>query len=957
MLLAGLLAGVASADDAEASGPGFGDVAPLFQARCVVCHGPQGPQRGLDLTSLDAILRGGESGPAIEVGASGKSLLMDKLVSGSMPPGGPKLSAEELGRVRNWIDLRSEREAEALGVSLVTEADVLPILQARCVVCHGKSRQRGGLDLRTQEARLRGGDSGPAIVPGKPDQSLLLHKVKADLMPPPEMQLEFAVRNPSEAEVKTLRDWIAAGCPPAPEPAEDPVEFSEAESNFWAFTPPARPAVPAVEDADLVVNPIDAFLLARLEAEGLTYAPRARPRELLRRAYYDLTGMPPTPEQALEFLEDPAPDRYDRLIDRLLDSPAYGERWARHWLDVAGYSESESRSSEAPKRDNAWRYRDYVIRSLNADKPFDVFLTEQLAGDEMAPWKDQPVTPELVDRLAATGYLRTASDPTWQSDAAFLLQRMDVLADQVQILSSGLLGLTVGCARCHDHKYDPIRQRDFYSLSAILQSAYDPYEWRRPAERSLPIALPDEAEEATRHNAPLEAEIAQLEKEVEDAAAPFRDRYLEESIPGLPASLRADLRALAGVAPEERTTVQKYLAAKFWREISIPILALRNQFDELKRQTDPLQERIRELQRRLKPKPEIRALTDLGGQPSTSYLLLRGDALTPGPAVEPSPPRIASAHIAAYRPAQPPDGVDSSGRRLGLARWLTQPDHPLLSRVLMNRIWMRHFGRGIVASVDNFGKLGDAPTHPELLDWLAVELVEGGWTLKRMHRMMLTSRAYQQSSFPDPAVEEADPDNRWLARMPRRRVDADQLFDSLLRASGRLDPSMFGPPAELDVKPSGEVEPKATDAGYRRSVYTLQQPLQSTTLLEVFDFPQMAPNCTARSSSNVATQALQLMNSRHSWDLARHLAGRVIDEQGVDPRAQIEAVFQRVLIRPPDSGETDNALAALETFETHWLERVREEGRPTPAGATASWLALSNLAHTLLNSAEFAFID
>ncbi len=949
---------IASAAAADSTAPNFrDDVLPIFEQRCSACHGQQNPQQGLNLMDASAILRGGNSSPAIQIGSSSESLLLTKLVSGTMPPGGPKLPEEEIDIVRRWIDEGVAQEADVLGLSLVTEADILPILQARCVVCHGKTEQSGGLDLRTQASRLAGGNSGPAIIPGDPDQSLLIQKVEADLMPPPDMQYDYAVRNPTEAETKILRQWVASGCPPAPEVTAGPIVISEEDKNYWAFVPPVRPQVPAVDHEELVRNPIDAFLLEKLEAHGMSYSREAEPHELLRRAYLDLTGVPPTPDQTRKYLEDGSPERYLRLIDRLLDSEEYGERWGRHWLDVAGYNEVESTSTVSPTRKHAWRYRDYVVRSLNADKPFDQFLTEQIAGDEIAPWKDEPITPELVDRLAATGYMRTANDPTWEIEFAFLGERMDVLADQVQILGSGLMGLTIGCARCHDHKYDPISQQDFYSMSAILQSAYDPYHWKQPKDRLLPIVLEEEQAATELHNGPLKTEIEKLEKALEEQAEPFRKQLFDERLAGLPEAVRDDLQVVKDTPKEELTEVQQYLAKEFRRTLDISIDDLFDHFDAFKSIGEPIQEKRNELRRELIPEPNIRALTDMGGEPSTAYLLQRGNAMNPGRPVEPNTPMVASSHIEPYKPVKPAAGIDSSGYRLGLARWLTQPNHPLVTRVLVNRIWMRHFGRGIVATVDNFGKLGEKPTHPELLDWLAVELVEGGWTLKRMHRMMMTSQAYRQSSRKSTENMEADPDNSLVSRAALRRMDADQLYDSMLQVTGQLDPERFGPPAELDKRDSGEIVVKPTDMGHRRSIYTLQQPLEPVTLLEAFDFPQMAPNCTMRNVSNVPTQALQLMNSERTWDLARYLAGRIVDDVGEDRNRQVDAVFERALTRSPTAAEMQDSLATLDTLEEHWLLRVREDRRETPSRSTASWLALANLCHTVLNSAEFVFID
>ncbi|MCY4534708.1 MAG: DUF1549 and DUF1553 domain-containing protein, partial [Bryobacterales bacterium] len=517
-----------------------------------------------------------------------------------------------------------------------------------------------------------------------------------------------------------------------------------------------------------------------------SYSEEAAPLTLLRRAYLDLTGMPPSPQEVERYLEDDGEDRYRLLIERLLEAPEYGERWARHWLDVAGHIDTEGFGEYAPRRQNAWRYRDYVIRAFNQDKPFDEFLTEQIAGDELAPWKDQEVTPELVERLAATGFLRTAPDPTWEIEFAFLDERMNVIADEVHILGSGVLGLTVGCARCHDHKFDPITHRDYYSLGAILQAAYDPYDWLQPKMRVLNIGLASEKKEADEFNAPLKAKIKQLEESLEEEAAPYKARLLEERLGRLPEAVREDLRRLSETAEDKRTEVQQYLAKKFKQTLEISINDIKEGSESFKSKAEPIQKQIKETRAQLKPDPGLHALVDMGGEPSTSYLLLRGDAFTPGQPVEPGVPAFLTSHIDPYEVVAPWPGADTSGRRLALARWLTQPAHPLTARVMVNRIWMRHFGRGIVASPDNFGRTGEPPSHPELLDWLATEFVRSGWSVKHMHRLTMTSAAYRQVSKKDGEALAADPDNVLLSRMAMRRMDAEQLYDSILMATNRL---------------------------------------------------------------------------------------------------------------------------------------------------------------------------
>ncbi|MSV30687.1 MAG: DUF1549 domain-containing protein, partial [Bryobacterales bacterium] len=447
------------------------DVLPIFAAKCIVCHGEKTPQGGLDLRSPDAVVKGGIHGSSVAPGASAKSLLIDKLITRTMPPGPEKLADAEIARIRDWID-RTLKPPEQ-----VTEHDVLPIVQIRCVACHGKRKQEGGLDLRTVASRLKGGKSGPAVIPGKPEESLLIKRIVSGDMPPAKLQLEYSVRPPTESEVARLRIWIAQGAregDPRETAAVDGEDrlVSDKDRQFWAFQPPKRPAVPSVKAAQRVKNPIDAFLLARLETKGLSFSQEADKAKLMRRAYLDLTGLPPTAAQRDEFLNDSRPDAYERLVDRLLESPRYGERWGQHWLDLAGYSDSEGFGQDDGVRRFAWRYRDYVIRSLNSDKPYSEFVREQIAGDELADYtKPGPMTQERLDRLAATGFLRTTPDPTNAPERGFIAERLNIVADEVEVLTSSVMGLTVGCARCHNHKYDPIPQRDYYRLSAILQSA------------------------------------------------------------------------------------------------------------------------------------------------------------------------------------------------------------------------------------------------------------------------------------------------------------------------------------------------------------------------------------------------------------------------------------------------------------------------------------------------------
>jgi len=882
---------------AQAAPVNFADhIAPLMKARCAGCHSGAKAQGKLDVNSAEAILRGGNSGAAVKPRHTADSLLLTKITTGQMPPapGPAKLSADEVDLVRRWIDAGAPADAMAASkppAHVPDENEILSILQIRCLECHGKRQQLGGLDLRTRASRLKGGKSGPGFVPGDPAASLIVKRIDSGDMPPMQMLREYAIRPPTTSEVDKLKAWIAGGAPellPGHKFASAAPTVTEKDKQFWSFQPPRRTTPPTVKNSTRVLNDIDRFLLAKLEAKGLSYAPEADKLKLLRRAHLDLTGMPPTPAEVTAFQNDARPDAYERVVDRLLESPHYGERWGRFWLDLAGYADSEGFGQDDGVRPFMWRYRDYVIRAFNSDKPYPLFLTEQIAGDEMGPWKDsKPATQDLVDRIAATGFLRTVPDPTNATERGFIQERMNILADEVEVLTSSVMGLTIGCARCHNHKYDPIPQRDYYRLSAILQTSYDPYDWLSPKKREIPLATEDEFAAVAKHNQPIEADIKRLEEK-----------------------------------------------------------------------KDKNQKEIDALKGKLKPRPHIRALTDTGGLPSTSYLLHRGDATLMTEPVEAGVPHLLDAPgMDPYRPAEPYPGANSSGRRLALAKWLTQPNHPLTARVWVNQVWLRHFGRGIVASPSNFGRSGVPPSHPELLDWLATEFVRGGWSTRKLHRIMMTSAAYRQSSAAADDAIAKDPENVLVSRMPLRRLDADALYDSVLRASGRLDAKPFGPPEQIETRPDKEVVPKGGADGYRRSVYVLHKRQSPVTMFDAFDQPAMTPNCIERRQSTVATQALQMMNGTMVWEHAKYMAGRIIDEIGDDAGEQVRQAFQRTLGRAPRPPELAALVDSYAEFAKHWPERLAKDNPQAPRSHLARWMSLTTVCHTLLNSAEFAYVD
>ena len=961
------------------------EVAPILEANCLACHGSSMQQAGLDLRSRESILRGGKSGPAVVAGEPLRSLLLEKVSSGSMPPGDGILTPDQNELIRHWIESGALRQGEKVESSPKIEKHeevggreiAVTILNVKCLLCHGRRTQQGGLDLRTRASLLTGGDSGPAIVPGKPDESLLIKRVLSEEMPPSKDQARLSVRPVTTGELEKLRSWIAAG---APFEEEEPLAFDprtdplvdEEDRSFWSFQPPRRAQVPEFGRQDDALTPIDALLLRRLKEKGLSFSPEAKALTLMRRAYFDLTGLPPSPEEVLAYREDGGPAAYKRLVDRLLDSPGYGEHWGRHWLDAVGYADSEGQVSADAARPNAWRYRDYVVRSLNTDKPYDQFLLEQIAGDELFDYRESnPLTFEQREKLVATGFLRMGPDGTYSTSQAFVPERLQVVADQVQILTSTVLGLTVACARCHDHKYDPIPQRDYYRLSAILRSAYDPFDWLSPSEtevgpeaqwdgtntRFLSGILQEEAREVEEHNAPILEKIKRLEQELEDKAQPLREQLLEEKWGNIPEAVRKDVRTAFDTPGEQRTSAQNYLVERLGSSLTVRPGELEKRFESFQQASLETKEAIAATKKELSPIPRIRALFDMGNPVSPVHILHRGLAGSPGSQVEPGVPSVLTSGLRDYRVEKPPWTTNTSGRRLALAKWLIQPNHPLTARVVVNRIWQRYFRVGLVRSEGNFGRAGTPPSHPELLDWLATELVRRQWSLKALHRLILTSRAYRQRSYVGPEAKRADPDNILLSRFPMRRLDGDAIRDSVLKASGLLDSRAFGPPDKVEVKSDGEVVAKGTGKGYRRSIYVTQRRSTPVTMLDTFDAPQLRPNCLRRTHSTVSSQALQMMNSEMIRKSSRYMAGRVIDAVGEDIAKQVERVYLAALSRFPSAQESERAEATLRNLTMEWMKHLEKEMPAEPRHTQSQWLALATLSHTVLNSAEFLYID
>ena len=947
------------------------EILPVFQEHCLRCHGEELMMKELDLGKLSSVLKGSESGPVVVPGKPAESKLYRLIEGGSMPPdleGG--LPEAQRATIKDWIEtgLASGPQEEA-ATQVLNQHDVIPILLRHCTTCHGLRRQGNELDLRSRASMVRGGKSGPALIPGQPDQSLVVEMIRSGKMPPKKRLFEVGVTPVSDSDLEKLRQWILQGAPeediePDVAGAEPDPLVSDRDRRFWAFQPPRQVEPPPVKHGKQVANPIDAFVLRKLEDRGLSLSAQADRLTLIRRATFDLTGLPPEPAEVREFLEDRDPGAYQRLVDRLLESRRYGERWGRYWLDVAGYSDHEGGKVNAngPGRKHAWRYRDYVIRSLNADKPYDRFLMEQIAGDELVDYETAPViTREMVDNLIATGFLRMGPDSTGY-ELSFVEDRFDVIADEIEILGTGIMGMTLQCARCHSHKFDPIPQRDYFRLADLLKGALDEFDWLAGTpisevvkfeQRVLPYVPPmtnpmrllEQEKERKARNEALEEQVKELQQALEEKGRDLKDRVLEERLDQVAPALARTLRQLLKTPEDDRDSGQKSLAKEYMQLLTVTANELKERDALYRREAEKQERKIAWLQHRQEAEPRIRALWDRGA-PSPTYLLRRGDFLSPGRLVGPGVPSVLTDGKTPFRVEPPWPGSKKTGRRLALARWLVDRNHPLTARVMVNRIWKHHFGRGIVETLGNFGKSGARPTHPELLDWLAVEFMNRNWSMKALHRLMMTSRTYRQSSRVSPEQEQLDPENRLLSRWPLKRLDGEALRDSLLRISGRLDETPYGRPDPVFVRADGLSTAYEGERGWRRSIYLRQLRMNSPTTLDLFDYPTMNPNCTERAQSTVAPQALHLLNDATIRRLADALAQRVETEAGDGLEAQVERIYWIVLSRPPTAEERR---LSLRSFRSAWRElgnHSRERQR-----------VLAKLAHTLYNSAAFVYID
>lgn len=936
------------------------------------------------------------------------------------------------------------------------ERDVRPILKAHCFHCHGEEGvKEANLDLRLAKFIKKGGDSGPSIVAGMAVDSFLLNRIESGEMPPED-------KNLSRLEIEKIRKWIDQGARTAsPEPASISEQyFTNEESQFWAFQPIVKREIPMMETRRALSSPVDYFILSKLRLKLLDFTEKAPRETLIRRLSFDLLGLPPTFEAIEQFVEDKSPDAYEQLVDRLLASPQYGERWGRHWLDVAGYADSEGYTDADTEREWAYAYRDYVIRAFNENMPYDQFVMEQLAGDELTQRPYNNLAEEARRKLTATGFMRMAPDGTGSSGVDQMVARNEAIADSMNVMTTSLLGMTVGCARCHNHRYDPISQEDYYRLRAILAPAMDWQSWQTPSQRQISlyteqdnvekstievrvqeatderqkvidkhidrtlyeelIKAPDELKEPLRKayqttaSERSEEQTALLkehpyiqnisagslylysrqrsrrsddieaiaEQREQDAIAGVKQKYLE----GLEdEAVRTALAQVLEVASEQRNEEQKLRLAKhqpllvtadtlaqFNAEEARLVADYRKAAEicrntDARKEMDDLQKVIDAIRAEIPREYFIRALTEPENHQPLTYLFKRGNHSSPAEAPTlPGEMEILSSKVSVVIPENNPD-LPTTGRRLAYARHLTGDRHPLLARVMVNRIWYHHFGRAFVNSLGDFGQLGERPTHPHLLDWLSREFIESGWDIKHIHRLILNSYTYQQQSGRSPLLDENDPDNRYYARQSVRRLESEIVRDAVIAVSGESNNSMFGeavPVREDGVGQiilgkenlDGERKPIKGDGigadEHRRSIYVQVRRSRPLAVLETFDVPSVAPNCTRRSDSNVAPQALLLMNSDFIVKYSALFANHIRQHGGESPSEHILYAWQRAFGQPISDETLSELLAFLATQQQELLEADSELG---VAGAEKT--AFDMLCQALLASNQFIYVD
>ncbi len=830
------------------------------------------------------------------------------------------------------------------------ERDIGPLLKQKCSACHGPQQQMSGLRLDSRAAALQGGYSGPAVKPGDSAGSKLIHMV-AGIGIEKNLIMPMGGEPLSAEQIGILRAWIDQGAAwPDGDPSAKQAASAETKgpkSEHWAFNPPARPSPPAVSREAWVKNPIDRFVLAKLEAEGIDPSPEADRATLIRRVSFDLIGLPPTPQEVGRFLADQSPQAYERLVDRLLDSPHYAEKWARQWLDLARYADSDGYEKDMV-RPHAWRWRDWVIQALDRNMPFDQFTVEQIAGDLLPN--------ATIEQKIATGFHRnTLTNREGGIDSEEF--RVEQVIDRVSTVGTAWLGLTLGCARCHDHKYDPVTQKEFYQLTAFFNTS---------VERNIEVPLPHElggylqtkAEyDRKRKELLVEHKVAEVmpvweRKLLWAADHPATDPIHDIAWDTLRIMYDGGHQVLR-THPAHRTQKQQDRLIDHFVKFSRETFG-RKGFEELK--FEELTKKLKQLKREYPQLTEAQIIVE-NPSPPKSHVLIRGDFRQPGVEVQPGTPSILN-----------PIEADRKPSRLALARWLVSKDHPLTARVTVNRLWQEYFGRGLVEPSVGFGTRSEPPTYPRLLDWLATEFMDGGWDLKATHKLIVMSGAYRQSSHTREDLLSRDPDNTLLARQIRLRLSAEVVRDNALAVSGLLNRAVGGksvrPPQPAGVLEQGFdtsserwIESKGRDR-YRRGLYVQFLRTAPYPQLMTFDAPDSLETCSVRERSTTPLQALNLLNDPVFFEAAQVLAARILREQPGSVDQRIDYAYRVALGRSPTAEEKDRLLAFYE--EQKELLKTQRAVVETlfPAAdlegversEAAAWVAVGRL---LLNLDEF----
>ena len=936
----------------------------------------------------------------------------------------------------------AQTNAQSDNLAEFFEKRIRPVLIANCVKCHNPKAQVAQLDLTTAEGFAKGGESGLLINKEKLEESRLLKAISYDdsLKMPPTGKIKAD-------EIAALTEWVKMGAPwpkssgavaeSKPAIPKSTREFTEEEKKFWAFQPLAKPSVPAVKNAAWVKSPVDAFILAKLEEKNLTPAPPADKLTLLRRATYDLTGLPPSEKEISDFLADSSPKAFEKVVERLLASPRYGEKWGRHWLDVARYADSTG-NDEDHRYPFAWKYRDYVIESFNNDLPYDQFVREQLAGDQL-PAKNGS---ELNQRgIIATGFLALGPKAVAQQDKKKMLY--DVYDEQVDVTSKAFLGMTLACARCHNHKFDALLTKDYYSMINIFastksftnpdshvsivfekplvpKSEWEKYQAARKQHQAKEKRARTEIDEivdavrepAVKQQSPRVAEFMLAANKVYASGAKTEElaqqlnlseeilkRWVQFLKPSdltpqhLLAWQKATPEKLANVAQEYQRTFQARLQewtekVSQWRVEYQKAIAENKTplpdkpvfeagddrfFDSVYFENDgpfslsvkekakfsaAQQQRIAELQKEIETlkksapaEPELACAIE-DGEPVAQKVFVRGDYNNAG---EDAP----KAFPAILAPFDTKPNFSGSGR-LQLAEWLVQPEHPLTSRVMTNRIWQWHFGEGLVRTPDNFGKMGERPSHPELLDFLAREFVKSGWSIKSMHRLIMLSSAYQMASLNPNLAENTDTDNRLLTRFNRRRLTVEELRDGLLAIDGSIDLTMGGS-LQQGRGTDGEnnqgrlsLNPEKLK---RRTVYIPLRRANLPTLLNLFDFGDATSMAGKRQLTNVSTQALFWLNSEFLAEQSATLVKALLADGSLTEAKRIETLYMRVLNRKAEKDEVELALKYIAAFRQEALGKQETPGQQKAQGEDANHKAWQSFCHVLMASNDFLYID